>query len=80
MKQSLLDFNSPGGFGEHYNHPPTTTAGDRLGNLIPPMQLSRIELQPQTLIVHFPQKAIKALGMLVIPKSSDLLALIPERL
>lgn len=79
-RPDVMVTNSTGGIGEHYNQLPTTTVGDHLGDLMPPIQLSRIELQPQTLIVHFSPKAIRALRMLQLPISSDCLQLIPERL
>lgn len=72
--------NSSGGIGEHYTPSSPTDPIDRLGDLLPAIRLSGIELQPQPLLVHFSAKAIRALRTLVLPISSDCLQLIPERL
>ncbi|HWR16056.1 MAG TPA: recombinase family protein [Terriglobales bacterium] len=79
-RPDVMVTNSTGGIDQHYNHATMITAVERIGNLIPPMQLSRMELQPQMLIVRFPPKAIKGLLLLPVLSPSECLGLIPERL
>jgi DNA invertase Pin-like site-specific DNA recombinase len=79
-RPDVMVTNSSGGIGEHYTPSSPTDPIDRLGDLLPAIRLSGIELQPQPLLVHFSAKAIRALRTLVLPISSDCLQLIPERL
>ena len=79
MKQSLLDFNSPGGIGDHYTNAAAITSLDRLGDLLPAIR-SGIESQAQPLIVHFSAKALRALRTMPLPVASDCLQCILERL